>query len=133
MSAARTRQMELLRPLVFDRARNRCEAGDRCPYMAMELQHALPRSRASDGDEHLLDREAVRALDDGTFDPDRHLAHLLALCRRCHRLAHSNPQWGRTIGVVIDGEVRTDVDGRPVYRGTHGRLAELWPAREDAA
>ena len=126
---SRARQMKLLRPLVFERAHNRCEAGNggrRCPYMATELQHALPRSQASVGDEHLLDREAVRALDEGTFDPDRHLYHLLALCSRCHRLAHSNPQYGRSIGTVIPGSVRSRLDGTPKYVGPHLRMRELW-------
>lgn len=127
MSAARARQMKLLRPLVFERARGVCEAGDRCPFPPDELQHALPRSQASIGDEHLLDREAVAAIDAGTFDAERHLAHLLALCGRCHRLAHSNPLYARSIGTVIPGSIRTAVDGRVFYVGPDLRLADLWP------
>lgn len=135
MSAARQRQMKLLRPLVFKRAGGRCEAGEggrRCPCVATVLQHALPRARARAGDEHLLDREAVRALDAGTFDADRHLAHLLALCTRCDRLATANDPWAKALRLVLPGEVRTGPDGRPVYRGADGLLSDLWGEREAA-
>lgn len=136
MSAARNRQMKLLRPLVFDRARGRCEAGDggrRCPCVAKVLQHALPRARARAGDEHLLDREAVRALDDGTFDPDRHLAHLLALCTRCDRLATANDPWAKALRLVLPGEVRTGPGGSPVYVGADGQMRDLWGDQEAVA
>lgn len=129
MSSARNRQMKLLRPLVFERARGRCEAGTggtRCPCVAKVLQHALPRARARVGDEHLLDREAVRAIDDGTFDPARHLAHLLALCTRCDRLATANDAWAKALRLVLPGVVRRGLDGRPVYRGGDGLLTDLW-------
>lgn len=128
--------MKLLRPLVWQRANGRCEAGKggkRCVCMATVLQHALPRARARAGDEHLLDREAVRALDDGTFDPERHLAHLLALCTRCDRLATGNDPWANSLRLVLPGEVRTGPDGRPVYRGSDGLLMDLWGAEGVAA
>lgn len=128
MSHARKRQMDLLRPRVFDRARGQCEAGQggkRCPMPATILQHALPRARAANGDEHLLDREAVAALDDGTFDPARHMAHLLALCSRCDELATGNDPWAVQLRLVLPGYVTTE-SGRPVYVGGDAVLSVLW-------
>lgn len=131
---SRARQMKLLRPMVFERAAGRCEArkgGTRCRNAASVLQHAMPRARASVGDEHLLDREAVRALDAGTFDPDRHLDHLLALCHRCDRLATANDPWAKALRLVIPGEVRTGLDGTPFYIGPDVRMRSLWPDPDD--
>lgn len=123
---SRPRQMKTLRPLVWSRANGVCEANG-CGNVAMVLQHALPRARARAGDQHILDREALAALDDGTFDEARHLAHLLALCTRCDRLATANDPWAKALRLVLPGEVRTTVDGRPFYVGSDPVLQDLWP------
>lgn len=110
----RAATMSLLRPLVVeDRAKGMCEAGTGCPNPATDLHHVLPRSRARHGDVHLLDAWATQELRDGRT-PD--LPWLLALCQRCHTLAHGNPAWAESMGMYARGYVTTE-QGRPRYVG----------------
>lgn len=117
---SRQSTMETLRPIVADRSRGRCEAG--CPLPACELHHVLPRSRARRGDVHLLDAWATEQVRAGTT-PD--MPWLKMLCTRCHQLAHGNPKWARTVGLLVDGSVSSK-SGRPVYTGTFPPLAEMF-------
>lgn len=118
----RSATMQTLRPLVADRARGVCEAGDRCGFAPSELHHVLPRSRARRGDVHLLDEWATDQVRVGET-PD--MPWLRFLCHRCHVLAHGNPKWARTLGLLVDGSV-TAKDGRPVYTGTYPPLLEMF-------
>lgn len=130
-----TSALTTIRRAVWDRAQGRCEAtypgGSgryRCLNPADELHHAMPRGRGG----RLLDRAAERAVRDGSFDRDRHLAHLLALCFVCHHdVAHGQPLRAREARLILPGHVISHFDGAPLYVGADPVLSRLW--REDAA
>ena len=119
---SRQTTMNVLRPLVFERARELCEAGQGCPNAATDLHHVLPRSRARRGNTHLLDEWATEQVKAGETPQ---LPWLLALCDRCHRLAHGNPRWAESLGLSCRGYVTT-VNGRPVYTGGWPPLREMF-------
>jgi hypothetical protein len=50
-------------------------------------------------------------------------AHLIALCAKHHRVAHS--PGGHEAGLMISGYVTTGPDGRAVYQGEDRRLRHL--------
>lgn len=122
MTVTRAQSMKTLRPLVEQRAKGRCEIGDRCPYPPTELHHVLPRSRARRRDLHLLDEWATLEVQAGRT-PE--MPWLRLLCQRCHQLAHTNPMWARSIGVLVDGSV-TAKDGHLIYTGTFGPLLDMF-------
>jgi hypothetical protein len=122
MSVSRATQMKVLRPLVVERAGGRCESGDRCPFPPTELHHVLPRSRARRGQSHLLDEWATVEVLAGRV-PD--MPWLALVCDRCHNLAHGNPKWAASIGLLVDGSVSAKT-GTPVYQGTFGPLLDLF-------
>lgn len=129
-----------LREALFARARGRCEArypstisnvdGVRCVSTPTDAHHVLPRSRGG----RVLDARAAQALKDGTFDPARDLAHLIALCSSCHHgVAHGQPERAHELRLTVRGHARTHkLSGQPVYVGDDLLLAELWPPQEVA-
>lgn len=120
----RQRATKLVREATFTRAGGRCEAGQGCPNAATDLHHVLPRSRARRRDMHILDEWGARQIADGET-PD--LPWLLALCDRCHRLAHGNPRWAEAMGMLVRGYVTTGPDGTPVYTGGWPPLVAMFP------
>ena len=50
-------------------------------------------------------------------------AHLIALCRKHHIVAHA--PGGHEAGLMIDGYVTTGEDGVPLYAGSDARLGHL--------
>lgn len=118
----RAKTMKVLRPIIEARAAGRCEAGDRCPYPPTELHHVLPRSRARRGQMHILDEWATEEVQAGRTPA---LPWLAMVCQRCHQLAHGNPLWARSIGLLVDGSVSAK-DGRPIYTGSFPPLVEAF-------
>lgn len=104
---------------VHERSGSRCEAmvrlpvpqphnpgrvvWTRCFRAPVEVHHALTRSRGG-----LI------------LDDHGECAHLLALCRMHHRMAHG--PGGHDMGLMINGYVTTGADGVPVYQGQDERL-----------
>lgn len=106
------------RDLVVARSTGRCEAMvrihrhgrdlyARCFRAPIEVHHMLTRSRGG----LILDEEGE-------------ILHLIALCPKHHKVAHS--PGGHEAGLMIDGYVTTGTDGRPVYQGSHRRLGERY-------
>ncbi|MFA9432917.1 MULTISPECIES: hypothetical protein [unclassified Egicoccus] len=129
MSAPKIR-LAPLRTAAWTRAGDRCEAvfehGNRCRNLADELHHRIKRAAGG----NTLDRLAVDAIGDGTFEPARHLAHLVALCAVCHHeVAHGQPARARRLGLAVSGNVIFERwSGRTYYVGPSDEFRALWPA-----
>jgi hypothetical protein len=122
-----------LRPLVFDRARGRCEMVNefavRCRNQADELHHRLPRRPGGTR----LDVLATAAARQDELEP-RHLAHLAALCSVCHHeVAHGDPKRAVRLGLRVIGEVRHERwSGETFYVGPDVEMSRLWPQTDVA-
>lgn len=118
------------RKRVYDRSHGRCEALVQVPgnpiEMGMVVQYQDVWTRCYDtGVEvhHALLRRRGGSL----LDSWGEIYHLIALCHRHHRQAHSSVSASVAAGLIIPGEVYTAPSGYPVYRGTDPYLSHQYP------
>lgn len=118
---------------VYERSHGRCEAlvqvpgnpielgmvvqyqdvWTRCFDTGVEVHHALLRRRGGT----LLDQWGE-------------IYHLIALCHRHHRNAHSSVANAVAGGLIIPGEVVSSNQGYPVYHGVDPYLSLTYPERD---
>ena len=79
----------------------------RCPMLATDVHHLLPKSRGG----RILDEVGETS-------------HLIHLCRECHAQAHSRKD---AEGMMIDGSVTWNkITSKPEYRGTDPTLTQRY-------
>lgn len=95
----------LLRKQIHKRSGGRCEAviigkvDSRCSQRASQIHHMLTKARGG-----------------VILDDAGEIYHLLHLCHTCHSLCDGKDAYDG--GVLIDGYVRSNKWGKPVYYGT---------------
>jgi hypothetical protein len=106
------------RSLIIKRSGNRCEAMVRMPLNQQRVVWA--RCYRSPVEVHHM---LTRARGGRILDAKGETAHLLALCAKHHREAHSDG--GDIVGLMMNGYITTAQDGSIVYEGTDPRLRHL--------
>ncbi len=86
----------------------------RCGLLPIEVHHRLPRSRGG-----------------VLLDDAQETYHLMCLCRKHHKDAHERTD-SFTTGLMIEGFVINDVDGKPSYTGPDPYLAKRWGPHGDS-